>query len=39
MGVKLLWMSSGDAGDVRLGQPGVDAGLEVGVAGEVALDA
>ncbi len=37
--LKLLSVSSGDLGDVGLGQPGVDAGLEVGVAGEPALDA
>ena len=37
--LKLLWMSSGDVGHVRLGQPGVDAGLEFGVAALATLDA
>jgi len=37
--VKLLWMSSGDLDGFGPGEPGVDAGLEGGVAGEAALDA
>ena len=37
--VKLLSMSSGDLDDFGLGEPGVDEGLHVGVAGEAAFDA
>ena len=37
--LKLLSLSSRDLGDVGLGQPGVDAGLHVGVAGDAAFDA
>ena len=36
--MKLLSMSSGDLGGVGLGQPGVDAGLHVGVAGDADHD-
>jgi len=32
-------MPSGDLGDGGFGEPGVDAGLELGVAGDAALDA
>ena len=37
--MKLLWMSSSELGGVVFGQPGVDAGLEFGVAAFATLDA